>query len=97
MSDDDVSELWDAINKLREGQGDVLTELRALISMLKERCEARASILVDHALRLKTLELALQAVTLEQVRQGVLIGLGGGLVGSLVTLGGMLIVKKLGG
>jgi hypothetical protein len=97
VSGDDVSELWDAINKLREGQGEVLTELRALISMLKERCEARASILVDHASRLKTLELALQAVKLEQVRQGVLIGLGGGLVGSLVTLGGMLIVKKLGG
>lgn len=97
MSDDDVSKLWDAIDKLREGQSEVLAELRALISMLGERCEARASVLVDHASRIKTLELALQAVKLEQVRQGVLIGLGGGLVGSIVTMGGMLIVKKLGG
>lgn len=97
MSGDDISELWEAINKLREGQGEVLAELRALISMLRERCEARASILTDHATRLKTLELALQAIKLEQVRQGVYIALGSGTVASVATMLGMWALRKLGG
>jgi len=97
VSGDDISELWDAINKLREGQSEVLAELRALISMLKERCEARASVLVDHASRIKTLELALQAVKLEQVRQGVYIALGSGTVASVATMLGMWALRKLGG
>lgn len=97
MSGDDISELWEAINKLREGQTEVLTELRALVSMLKERCEARATILADHSTRLKTLELAIQAVKVEQVRQGVYIALGSGAVSSVATMLCMWALRKLGG
>lgn len=96
MSGDDLSELWEAINKLREGQGEVLAELRALISMLKERCEARAGILADHATRLQKLEDKYQLLKIEQVRQGVYIALGSGIVASVATMLASWALRKLG-
>lgn len=97
MSGDDVSQLWEAVNDLREKQSEVLTELRSLVSMLRERCEARSTTLSDHAKRIKDLETDFQLLKIEQVRQGVYIALGSGVFSSAITMLVPWLLRKVGG
>lgn len=97
MSGDDVSELWEAVNDLREKQAEVLTELRSLVSMLRERCESRASTLADFSTRIKTLETNFQLLKIEQVRQGIYIALASSVGGSVISLSASWLLRKVGG
>ena len=86
MAPDDINELWEAVTDLRKGQADMLTELRSLVAMLRERCEVRAVNIVTLTSRVKELEDKYGLLKIEQVRQGVYIALGSGLFSSAATL-----------
>lgn len=56
MSGDEISDLWDAVNDLRDKQGQSLIALGRIEAMLGERCESRARAANDLEARVRALE-----------------------------------------
>ena len=51
-----VSELWDAVNELRQGDAKIMAKLASIESLLTERCASRAQTLLDVRADIKTLQ-----------------------------------------
>ena len=51
-----VSELWDAVNDLRQGDAKIMAKLASIESLLTERCASRAQTLLDMRADIKTLQ-----------------------------------------
>lgn len=56
MSEKDVSELWDAVNDLRNGDALIMAKLASIESLLSERCANRKIFVEDLAIKIKVLE-----------------------------------------
>ena len=79
MSGDEISDLWDAVNDLRDKQGQSLITLGRIEAMLKERCEAKGRAAADLETRVR----ALEATRWMALGMAALVGLAAQFIGKL--------------
>ena len=56
LMQDQVADLWEAVNKLREGDSLILTKLSAIQTLLEERCTSRQQVITDMRADIKSLQ-----------------------------------------
>lgn len=94
VSDQDISELWDAINTIRGQTGELLAQLRALTAALTERCETRGHLICSMGGRIKALEEKYHLLDKTVLKVSLITGAASAVVTSVVTA--MLVKLAMG-
>ncbi|EPR36238.1 hypothetical protein dsat_1766 [Alkalidesulfovibrio alkalitolerans DSM 16529] len=93
MSGEDIRELWEAIEGLRRGQGDILVGLSEVKAALNERCRERARRMDAQGQAIEGAGLRIAALERGQARLFAWASLAGG----AAALAGHWLLKTLGG
>lgn len=93
MSGDDIRELWEAIEGLRRGQGDILIGLSEVKAALSERCGERARRIEALATGLEQLDRSVDRLDRGQARLFAFATLAGG----ALALAGQWLLRAVGG
>lgn len=95
MSEQEVRELWDAIDAMRKVQAEMLTQLSGLTAMLRERCEARSVTLVSLETRVKELEGKYSVLDRTVLRNSIIVGGISALMSSAATAVVVALVMRV--
>lgn len=95
MSEQEVRELWDAIDAMRKVQAEMLTQLSGLTAMLRERCEARFVTLVSLETRVKELEGKYSVLDRTVLRNSIIVGGISALMSSAATAVVVALVMRV--
>ncbi|EPR44567.1 hypothetical protein dsx2_1526 [Desulfovibrio sp. X2] len=93
MSGEDIRELWEAIEALRQGQGDILVGLSEVKAALVERCRDRARRIDALSTGIEQCERRLSALERGQAR----LFAWASLLGCGLALAGQWLAARLGG
>lgn len=85
VSEQDISELWDAVNAIRGQMGELLAQLKSLTAVLSERCETRGHLICSMDGRIKALEDKYHLLDKTVLKVSLITGAASAVVTSVVT------------